>query len=200
MHNGMLQLGDGGEKMAKSVGNIHLLHAALDEFGRDALIAYFTSGHYRQPIGYSREALTEAQRSVERLRELARRLDPGAADPEGLDAYAERFFDHLADDFNTPAARAVLFEWVGEANRRLDAGETLGVGALAAMLRVLGLENLLEGDAGDGPDAEAERLLAEREQARADKDFERADALRDELAAGGWVVRDTPEGARLVRG
>ncbi len=126
MHNGMLQLGDGGEKMAKSVGNIHLLHAALDEYGRDALIAYFTSGHYRQPIGYSGDALAEAQRSVDRLRELGRRLDRDAPAPEGQDAYAERFFDHLADDFNTPAARAVLFEWVGEANRRLDAGDTRG--------------------------------------------------------------------------
>ena len=200
MHNGMLQLGDGGEKMAKSVGNIHLLHAALDEFGRDALIAYFTSGHYRQPIGYSAEALAEAQRSVDRLRELGRRLDRDAPAPEGLDGYAERFFDHLADDFNTPAARAVLFEWVGEANRRLDAGDTVGVGALADMLRVLGLENLLEDDAGDGPDAEAERLLAERERRGPAGDFARADELRDQLAAAGWVVRDTPEGARLVRG
>ncbi len=199
MHNGMLQLGDGGEKMAKSVGNIRLLHAALDEYGRDALIAYFTSGHYRQPIGYSGEALAEAQRSVERLRELGRRLDQTAPAPQDLGAYADRFFDHLADDFNTPAARAVLFEWVGEANRRLDAGDTVGVGALADMLRVLGLENLLEDDAGDGPDADAERMLAEREQARADRDFDRADELRDRLAAAGWVVRDTPEGARLVR-
>ena len=199
MHNGMLQLGDGGEKMAKSVGNIHLLHAALDEYGRDALIAYFTSGHYRQPIGYSGDALAEAQRSVDRLRELVRRLDRDAPAPDGLDGYADRFFDQLADDFNTPAARAVLFEWVGEANRRLDAGDTVGVGALADMLGVLGLENLLEDEAGDGPDAEAERMLSERERARADRDFARADELRDQLAAAGWVVRDTPEGARLVR-
>jgi cysteinyl-tRNA synthetase len=199
MHNGMVQMGE--EKMAKSVGNIHLLHAALDEFGRDALVAYFTSGHYRQPIGYSAEALGEAARAVARLRELVRRLDPDAPEPEGLDDRVERFFDHLADDFNTPAARAVLFEWVGEANRRLDAGERVGVGRLGEMLYALGLEDVLAGDAaGAGPDAEAERLLAEREEARDRRDFERADALRDQLAASGWVVRDTPEGARLVRG
>ena len=64
---------------------------------------------------------------------------------------------------------------------------------------MLGLENLLEDDAGDGPDAEAQAMLAEREQARAERDFARADELRDQLAAAGWVVRDTPEGARLVR-
>jgi cysteinyl-tRNA synthetase len=197
MHNGMVQMGE--EKMAKSVGNIHLLHAALDEFGRDALVAYFTSGHYRQPIGYSAEALGEAARAVERLREVGRRLDPDGPEPEGLDERVERFFDHLADDFNTPAARAVLFEWVGEANRRLDAGEQVGVGRLAEMLHALGLEDVLAADAAGGPGADAERLLAEREQARAERDFARADALRDELAGLGWVVRDTPDGARLVR-
>ncbi|MEJ7714428.1 MAG: DALR domain-containing protein [Thermoleophilaceae bacterium] len=158
MHNGMVQMGE--EKMAKSVGNIHLLHAALDEFGRDALVAYFTSGHYRQPIGYSADALAEAARSVDRLRELGRRLDPGAAAPEALEPYAERFFDHLADDFNTPAARSALFEWVAEANRRLDAGERMGPGRLDEMLHVLGLENLLEPEPGETPDAGAERLLA----------------------------------------
>ena len=197
MHNGMVQMGE--EKMAKSVGNIHLLHAALDEFGRDALVAYFTSGHYRQPIGYSADALAEAARSVDRLRELGRRLDPGAAAPEALEPYAERFFDHLADDFNTPAARSALFEWVAEANRRLDAGGRMGPGRLDEMLHALGLENLLKPEPGETPDAGAERLLAQRERARADHDYARADQLRDELADRGWVVRDTPEGAVLVR-
>ncbi len=196
MHNGMVQMGT--EKMAKSVGNIHLLHAAIEQYGRDALVMYFTGGHYRQPIAFSGEALTEAGRAVDRVRELARRLDPAAPAPEGLDAYAERFFTALAEDFNTPAARAVLFEWVGEANRRLDSGETVGAGALADMLRMLGLENLLD-SADDEGDEEAQKLLEERERARADRDFDRADRLRDELAARGYEVRDTPAGVRLVR-
>ncbi len=197
MHNGMVRMGD--EKMAKSVGNIRLLHGAIDEHGRDALVMYFVGGHYRQPIAFSAEALTEAGRAVERVRELCRRLDPGAADPEGLGGYVERFFDALADDFNTAAARAVLFEWVTEANRRLDAGEQLGIGGLAEMLHAFGLENLLAGADGDVVDPEAERLLEERQAARAARDFERADAIRDELAALGWQVRDGAEGARLVR-
>ena len=113
--------------------------------------------------------------------------------------YAERFFDALADDFNTPAARAVLFEWVGEANRRLDAGERVGVGRLAEMLETIGLENLLAGEGEGEADTEAERLLDERQRARAERDFARADAIRDELAARGWQVRDTADGARLVR-
>jgi cysteinyl-tRNA synthetase len=197
MHNGMVRMGD--EKMAKSVGNIHLLHGALDEHGRDALVMYFVGGHYRQPIAFSADALTEAGRAVERVRELCRRLDPDGPEPEGLDGYVERFFDALADDFSTPAARAVLFEWVAEANRRLDAGERLGPGRLGEMLHALGLESLLAAGDEETADPEAERLLGERQAARAARDFERADAIRDELAARGWDVRDTPDGVRLVR-
>jgi cysteinyl-tRNA synthetase len=196
MHNGMVRMDD--QKMAKSVGNIRLLHAALREFGRDSLIMYFVGGHYRQPLAFSADALAEAGRSAQRVRELCSRLDPTAPEPQGLEAYAERFYDTLADDFNTPAARAVLFEWVAEANRRLDAGEALGTGALPGMLRTIGLETLAEGGAGEAADAEAERLLADREQARSERDFERADARRDELASRGWDVRDTPDGPRLV--
>jgi cysteinyl-tRNA synthetase len=196
MHNGMVRMGD--EKMAKSVGNIRLLHGAISEHGRDALVMYFAAGHYRQPIAFSTEALTEAGRAVERVRELCRRLDADAPAPEGLDGYVERFFDALADDFNTAAARAVLFEWVTEANRRLDAGDRVGPGRLGEMLHTLGLEGLLEPD-DEGADTEAERLLAERQAARASRDFERADAIRDELAARGWQVRDGADGATLVR-
>ncbi len=195
MHNGMVRLE--GEKMAKSVGNIFLLHEALEQAGRDALVMYFVSGHYRQPIAYSEEALAEASASVERVRDFARRLDPEAP-AEGIEPYAERFFGALADDFNTPAARAALFDWISEGNRRLDAGERLGRGVLVDMLRVLGLENLLEAGA-EPADPEAERLLAEREAAREARDFATADARRDELAALGWTVRDTPEGPQLVR-
>ncbi|HYP48884.1 MAG TPA: cysteine--tRNA ligase, partial [Thermoleophilaceae bacterium] len=132
MHNGMVEMS--AEKMSKSEGNVRLLHAALDQFGRDALVMWLLSAHYRKPLAFTEEALEDARRTVARLRELARRLDAGAPAPAGLDAYAERFFAALRDDFNTPAARTILFEWVAEANRRLDAGERLGVGALADML------------------------------------------------------------------
>ncbi len=197
MHNGMVQMG--GEKMAKSGANIRVLRAALDEYGRDALVTYLAAGHYHQPLAFSAEALAEAGRAVERVRELCRRLDPEGPQPEGLDAYAERFFDALAEDFNTPAARSVLFEWVREANRRLDAGERMGPGRLREVLHALALEGLLEDADPGGPDAEARHLLEEREAARVGRDFERADRLRDELAGRGWEVRDTPQGARLLR-
>jgi cysteinyl-tRNA synthetase len=194
MHNGMVRFE--GEKMAKSVGNIFLLHEALDQYGPQTLVMYFVGGHYRQPLAYSPDELDDARGAVASLRELIRRLDPSASEPEGLAEHAERFWDHLADDFNTPAARGVLFEWVREANRRLDRGETVGVGSLRELLWALGLESLFDED--DAADPEAERMMTEREDARAAKDFERADRLRDELAERGWQVRDTAEGPRLV--
>jgi cysteinyl-tRNA synthetase len=194
MHNGMVQMG--AEKMAKSVGNIRLLHAALDEYGRDALVMYFVGGHYRQPLVFSEEALEDASAAVERVRNLWRRIDREAPAPEGQDEYVERFFDALADDFNTPTARAALFDWVQEGNRRMDAGEQVGAGRLPELLHALGLETLMEEDAGPGE--EAERLAAERQEARDAGDFARADDLRDRLAEMGFEVRDTPDGPRLV--
>jgi cysteinyl-tRNA synthetase len=164
MHNGMVEMGE--EKMAKSVGNIRLLHVALDEYGRDALVMYFVAGHYRRPLAFSEDALEDAARSAERIRDLCRRLDDRAPAPEVLDEYVERFFAQLADDFNTAGARAVLFEWVAEANRLMDRGERVGVGRLREALHLIGMERLLEPDV-ERVDPEAERLLDEREQARA---------------------------------
>jgi len=192
MHNGMVQMGEA--KMAKSVGNIRLLQGALDEFGRDAFLMWLVGAHYRKPVDYTEEALADATRAVARVRDVVRRLDP---DAPGIDDHVEPFFDALADDFNTPQARAVLFEWVAEANRRMDAGERVGPGRLSEMLYALGLETLLEVEE-EAPE-ELKRLAAEREEARGARDFDRADQIRDQLAESGWEIRDTPEGARLVR-
>jgi cysteinyl-tRNA synthetase len=145
-------------------------------------------------VTYTEEALEDATRAVARVRDVVRRLDVSAP---GIDDFADTFFDALADDFNTPQARAVLFDWVAEANRRMDAGVAVGPGRLGEMLYALGLETLLEADA-EAPD-ELQRLAAERDEARAARDFERADQIRDQLAESGWEIRDTPEGARLVR-
>jgi cysteinyl-tRNA synthetase len=91
----------------------------------------------------------------------------------------------------------VLFEWVSEANRRLDEGEQLGPGRLREMLHALGLEEVLE--TGEEVPPEAHALMEEREAARTAKDFARADELRDALAAAGYEVRDTSEGPKLRR-
>jgi cysteinyl-tRNA synthetase len=195
MHNGMVEMDS--EKMAKSVGNIRLLHVALEEFGRDALVMWIVGAHYRKPLAFSEETLADAGRAVQRVREFCRRLDPDAPGPDGLDEVVERFFDALADDFNTPAARAILFDWIAEGNRRMDAGEALGRGRLGEMLYALGLEGLLEQRREQAPDA-VRRLADEREEARGARDFARADRIREQLAEQGWEVRDTPGGAQLV--
>ena len=110
----------------------------------------------------------------------------------------DAFFDALAKDFNTPAAMASLFEWVREANRR---GSGVGDGDLREMLEVLGLDSLAPLEAhgdGAGSDPAAAALLEQREQARAARDFEAADRLREELAALGWEIRDGPAGPELL--
>lgn len=196
MHNGMVRFS--GEKMSKSVGNIWLLGEALDAYAASTLIMFFISGHYRAPIECTADTLAQAAANVERLREVAARLDPESTD-EALFAVSERFLEALADDFNTPAAIAEIWQWVREANRRLDAGETVGgVEQLREALTVLGLETVFDADSEEADEA-ALALLDARQRARADKDFEKADALRDELLTLGWEIRDTAEGPVLRR-
>jgi len=194
MHNGMVRVAD--EKMSKSVGNIFQLSEALDIYGPEAVVAYLVSGHYRQPLEFSGRALEEAGARVERIRNFVLDLpDEDGAEPDAaVSAAREGFLDALADDFNTPRAFAVLFDLISEGNRRELPGARA---ALKVMLPLLGLEALLA--PADQADPEAQRLLAEREEARTARDFERADRLRDELTERGYEVRDAPEGARLVR-
>ncbi|HTP18448.1 MAG TPA: cysteine--tRNA ligase [Solirubrobacteraceae bacterium] len=191
VHNGMIRLDQA--KMSKSVGNIFLLHQALDAYGRDALIMYFCGGHYRQPVEFDEERLSEARARVERIAEAARRLTPGPS-PTWSAPLHERFFDVLADDFNTPAALAAVFDWVREANRG-EAGA--GDADLRDMLGVLALDNLLDVVTVDAP-TEVVELSGARELARAARDYAEADRLRDEIRAHGWEVRDGPDGPELL--
>jgi cysteinyl-tRNA synthetase len=196
VHNGMIQ--STGEKMAKSVGNIAPLHEVLADYGRDAVLMYLISGHYRQPLAFSESELRDAGRRVQRLREALRRLEAGQPSPPEMAHHKASFFAALADDFNQPAALSSLFEWVREANRR-EAG--VGDRDLREMLEVLGFGELsaLESVAEPGAlDPQAAELLERRERARAERDFELADRIRAELRERGWEVRDGPEGPELI--
>jgi cysteinyl-tRNA synthetase len=192
MHNGMVQLAE--EKMSKSRGNIFQLSEAVDQYGPETLIAYLVSGHYRQPLEFSEDALDAAAAGLERLRNYLRETPPGGGQDDFVADRREEFMGALADDFNTPRATAAMFELVAEGNRRPLQG---AAAALTEMLPLVGLEALLTAE--EAVDEEAQRLLDERQAARAGGDFERADAIRDDLAGRGWEVRDTPDGARLVR-
>jgi cysteinyl-tRNA synthetase len=191
MHNGMLEMR--GEKMAKSVGNISLLPEVIDEWGRETLLLFFAGGHYRQPIVFSPETLADARGRLGRIREAARRLVDGPS-PEDMAVHRDAFFAALADDFNTARALAAVAAWVSEANRR----EGVGREHLVEMLDVFGLADVAAPADAEGPDAEALELLAERERARAAKDWGEADRLRDALRDRGWTVRDGAAGAELV--
>ena len=191
VHNGMVRLDE--TKMSKSVGNIFLLHQALDAYGRDALLMYFVGSDYRKPVEFDDERLAEAAARVERIREAARRLAPGPS-PDWSGSLRERFFDALAEDFNTPAALGAAFEWVREANRA-PAGS--GDADLREMLSVLGLDNLLDFRGVEAP-ADVVELRDARERARAVRDYAEADRLREEIRSHGWDIRDGPDGPELL--
>jgi cysteinyl-tRNA synthetase len=183
------------EKMSKSEGNIFQLSEALDRYGREAVVNYLISGHYRQPLAFGPEQMQQAQARVERLRNFFREHPLAGGSPRPPAARRlEAFKAALADDFNTPRAMAEAFELVAEANREEVSGAPE---ALREMLELVGLESLAGAEEAAG--AEAEALLAERQRARAEKDFGRADEIREELGRLGWEVRDVPEGAKLVK-
>ncbi len=211
MHNGMVDVGT--EKMSKSEGNIFQLSEALDRYGREAVVAYLVSGHYRQPLAFGELQMEEAVARVERIRNFFRtqqgaasggtsaeqqRGGSGESPPEAAHEPQRRlaaFKDALADDFNTPRAMAELFELIAEANR----GDIPGApGVLVEMLELVGLATLSSPEEGGEGDEGAAALMAEREEARAAKDYARADQIRDELAEMGLEVRDSADGPRLV--
>ena len=197
MHNGMLEFARAGEdvveKMSKSVGNVRGLGEVLDEVDAEVFVLFMSTGHYRQPLTFSDEALEDARRSAARIREAGRRLLAGPS-PEGLAPYRDAFFAALRNDFNTAEALASLYGWIREANR---SEEAVGNAHLVEMLDVLGLLGLIAAEEGAPP--EAVELAEQRETARREKNWAEADRLRDELRALGWEVRDGPDGPELVR-
>ena len=175
MHNGMLELD--AEKMAKSVGNVRTLREVLDIWGREAVLVYFLTGHWRKPIDFTPEAMDSAQAQAESFRNVFRRPSEPAAGDEW-----NRLSSALDDDFNTPDALALMHAWRDHA-------------LLRRALDVFGLASL-----ADLPEAPVEvvALAERRSEARARRDFSEADRLRDEVARMGWEVRDVPEGFELV--
>ena len=176
MHNGMLTFA--GEEMHKSVGNDVSLRTALDRWGRETLLTFFLTGHWRKPLEYTDATLESAAARAEGFREVFWNASETAPDGSW-----ERFAAALDDDFNTAAALAVMHEWRDHE-------------LLRRALGVFGLESLAETE--DAP-APVVALAEQRVEARTGKDFAEADRLRDEIEAAGWDVRDDADGFRLVR-
>jgi cysteinyl-tRNA synthetase len=172
-HNGMLTFGD--EKMSKSLGNDVSLRNVLDIWGREVVLLFYLTGHWRKPIEFTDDTLAQAKAQVERFRNVFRA-------PSGPGAEWSAFEGALDDDFNTPEALAIMHGWRDHE-------------LLRRALGVFGLESL--GERNEAP-AELTKLAQSRQRAREAGDFAEADRLRDEIAAAGWDVRDIAGGFELV--
>jgi cysteinyl-tRNA synthetase len=200
MHNAWITTS--GEKMSKSLGNSLVVSSVLERVRAIELRFYIVAAHYRSHVEFSDQALDEAAKGFRRIEDF---LDRAGQPPASVDL-PEAFVAAMDDDLGTPAAVAVIHEHVREGNRLLAAGEPADEvgGQVRAMLGVLGLDPADPVWGSGGRDSKLEPvvdalvlgLLAARAEARADKDWARADAIRDQLANAGITLEDTPTGAK----
>ncbi|MCL7930856.1 cysteine--tRNA ligase [Halomonas llamarensis] len=212
MHAGAVRVNQ--EKMSKSLGNFFTIRDVLSEHDAEVVRYLLVASHYRSPINYSVDSLAEARKSLVRFYTSLEGLALGESTPNA-DAelgstesiYRERFFAAMDDDFNTPEALSVLFDLVRELNRvRNSEPEQAATFAheLKALAEMLGLlqqspEAFLKGgQALSLSEAEIEAKISERALAKANKDFAKADAIRDELTTQGIVLKDSREGTTWV--
>jgi cysteinyl-tRNA synthetase len=198
-----------GSKMAKSAGNFFTLRDLLEKgwTGREVRYALI-SVHYRGALNFTMEGLAAARTALARLDAWRERLLEKAQETAGSetavetpDAATERFFTALDDDLNISGALAVLFETLRDTNRSMDEGRLTppqARGLLAWLARVDGVL-ALQPDVGAAIPQEVEELLAARAAARAAKEWKKSDELRDEIAALGWVVKDTKDGQKITK-
>ncbi|RKT52212.1 cysteine--tRNA ligase [Saccharothrix australiensis] len=203
MHNAWVTLS--GEKMSKSLGNTVAIPTMLEQVRAPELRYYLVGPHYRSTIEYSQEALDESVSAYRRIESFLRRVvERTGAVGDGGDL-SGAFVASMDDDMGTPGALAAIHRRVREGNTALEASDDLGARAAAesvrAMTGVLGVDPLRWADtAVDGSSGRkalatlVEHVLEERVQARKEKDFARADALRDHLLLAGIAVEDTPDG------
>jgi cysteinyl-tRNA synthetase len=211
MHNAFINMEN--EKMSKSLGNVKYVVELREKYSSKAIRYFLLSAHYRNPINFTEEVMEQATSSVERMQtavtNLVHRLDsanPGEVDAEVKEAlaeYSKRFEDEMNDDFNTANAITVVFDVVRLANEWV-AKPVVSKATLSAILdwfaaygeQVLGL---VETNVENELDQEILRLIEERQQARKARDFQKADAIRDQLLAMGIILEDTPQGVRWRR-
>lgn len=182
LHNGYLTMT--GEKMSKSLGNVRKIHDLAAEFPGEALRLTLLSAHYRQPLDFNGDVIKENIRRLDKWYRAAEGVEPSEVPQD--------FIDALSDDLNTPKALAIL-----EGYRNSDPA------AFVAGARFMGLlqsdtESWFKGE-GDEGDKEIDALVAERDQAKNDKNWARADEIRNQLKEQGILIEDTPEGGRWRR-
>lgn len=194
VHNGFLTVE--GEKMSKSLGNFLLAHDLLKSHKGEVLRLTLLSAHYRQPLDWSAQAVHQAQKLLDRMYQRLQDFSPSQPSPrkgenKGGGAVPPAILKALCDDLNTPQVLAEL-------NALVKSGDAAGLKAAGDLLGILH-HNPQEwlGYSQEGDDAGGiEMLIAERAQAKKDKNFARADAIRDELSAMGIAIEDTPSGTK----
>ncbi|RCU43649.1 MULTISPECIES: cysteine--tRNA ligase [Corallincola] len=205
MHSGMVQVDS--EKMSKSLGNFFLIRDVLTEYDAETIRFFLLSGHYRSQLNYSRDNLQQARAGLERLYTAMRDIEPASAADFSTDA-TSKFRQAMDDDFNVPEAMSVLFELAKEINRCRQAEPERAaqlVAQLTALGGVLGIlqqspATFLQGDESQDEVALIESLIAQRNAARAAKDWGAADEARDKLNEMKIVLEDGPEGTTWRRG
>ena len=207
LHNGHVRVDQ--EKMSKSLGNFFTIRDILKKYKAEEIRFFLLTSGYRSPLNYTEDNLQQAKQSLLKLYTALRGVEQGVA-PEQSD-YKDRLISSMDDDFNTPGAIAVLHELAVEVNKAKEAGAD-NLGELAATLvelgNVLGLlehdvDEYFQGDAGESEDGlsaeDIDALVAQRNQARADKNWGEADRIRDELKEQGIVIEDGAGGTSWRR-
>ena len=198
MHNGFV-VDTEGEKMSKSLGNVQNLLDLTEHYDPRAYRMVLLQTHYRSPVRVSQDNIDAAGKSLAGLDSFAARTAAAAAgavaDPDVLAQFTSR----MDDDLDCPGAMALMFDTVRGANASLDSGEIARAGALASAVRTMCSAVGLELRATTEVPAEAIEKAQALDAARAAKDFARADALRAELQAAGWIVETTKQGTTVRR-
>jgi len=202
MHVGLLNVN--GEKMSKSLNNFFTIRDVLAEYHPELVRYFMVTAHYRSPVNFSKENLSQCQHALMRLYTALRDVPEVPAD---AGAFAQSFHEAMQDDFNTSEALAVLFEMAKQINRLKKQGELQQAGALASALKAFGFvlgilqqdpNHFLQGDSNQDA-SKIEALIAARNQAREDKNWQQADQIRDQLAAMNIEIEDGPQGTRWRR-
>lgn len=202
MHNAYVDMD--GEKMSKSLGNVKTVRELLEQYPGETLRFALLSAHYRSPLNFSRELLDSAQSTLDSFY-LALR-NAGDVASAGSSTSCSPVFTALLDDLNTPAAIAELHQLAKALNKASESEKPAAKAALLAGGAVLGIlgespeQWLARNDEGGLSSDAIDQLLVERAQAKSNRDFARADAIRDELKAAGIIIEDGASGATWRRG
>ena len=211
MHNGYITINK--EKMSKSLGNFFTVREILERYDGEAIRFFLLSGHYRSPIDFNDGLMDMAKASLGRLENARDNLKFLAETQEGNMTEAEKhalndfekfrvkFKDAMDDDLNTADAIAAIFELVTEINKDVKDGcsKEMAEKSLGILLELTGVLGLLETEKDESVDDEISKLIEERQQARAEKNFQRADEIRDMLKERGITLKDTPQGVQIIK-